>query len=171
LEIAPDAIVGIVHPTHLAPEVRMIWGDVLAENDLTPPFVQLAREPFVVPKEEQVKKETMRFAGRVVEAGPLVTFLRKRGWQGQRYSTPRVWRYFPVSQQYACIQVQGDAYETNIHLDNDYGPKEVTLSVCFISRQVEGKTAFLHGPAHRLSLGEADAQVYDEMIRTIEELP
>jgi hypothetical protein len=99
-----DVQIGIVHPAHLPREERMVWGDVLAEQGLQPPFVQLAREVFAVEESERGKKQCERFSGRVVAGKQMAGFLVARGWQGHQYYTSRVWKWFPLSGQFGCIE-------------------------------------------------------------------
>jgi hypothetical protein len=169
IDLAPGALVGIVHPTMLTREERLVWSDLLADDNLTPPFVQLAREVHVVPEDERAKKRCERFAGRLVAGKQAARFLARQGWQGQRCATPRVWQFYPLSQQFACIE-----FAVPIDLDSNYNysPETVELAGCYISRMPDGKDAFSPGVKHRLKLGETDPMVYDEMVRVAsEELP
>jgi hypothetical protein len=165
--LPPGALVGIVHPTMLTREERVVWSDLLIDNDLTPPFVQLAREVHVVREDERAKNRCDRFAGRLVAGKQAARFLVRQGWQGQRYSTPRVWKFYPLSRQFACIE-----FAAGISIDSDYSPETVELAGGYVSRMPDGKDLFSHGVKHRLKLGEADPMVFDEMVRVAsEELP
>jgi hypothetical protein len=167
--LAPDALVGIVHPTMLTSEERLVWSDLLADNNLTPPFVQLAREVYVVQEDERAKKRCDRFAGRLIAGKLAARFLVRQGWQGQRYFTPRVWKFYPVSRQFACIEFAGNR---DISVDNNFSHETVELAGCYVSRMPDGKDTFSHGVKHRLKLGEADPMVFDEMVRVAsQELP
>jgi hypothetical protein len=165
--LASGALVGIVHPTMLTGEERLVWSDLLADNNLTPPFVQLARDVHVVREAERAKKRCDRAAGRLVAGKQAARFLVRQGWQGQRYFTPHVWKLYPLAGQFACIDLA-----PKISVDNDYSPETVEVVGCYVSRMPDGKSSFSHGAQHRLKLGEADPMVFDEMVRVAcEELP
>jgi hypothetical protein len=127
--------------------------------------VQLARQVHVVQEDERSKNRCDRLAGRLVAGKLAVWILNRQGWEGQRYATPRMWKFFPLSQQFACIE-----FAKKISVN--FTPETVELAGCYVSRMPDGKDTFSHGVKHRLKLGEADPMVYDEMVRVAsEELP
>jgi hypothetical protein len=61
--LAPDCLVGVVHPLELTPEARQSWLKHLADYDVVPPFAQLERSVVSV-KPEQAKT---KFGSEVAE--------------------------------------------------------------------------------------------------------
>jgi hypothetical protein len=172
LEFAPDASVGIVHPTHLTAEERMIWSDVLAENDLTPPFVQLAREPLVVPPANREARTIDLLKNRVYQGSELGPHLAQQGWLGHHYYTQRVWKFFPASRQWAIMELISKNYSDQLRLHNNYGSTyRVTINWLFVTCPPEGTNNFTYAAKNRLKLGEIDPMVYDELVRTFAEFP
>jgi hypothetical protein len=158
--------VGLVHPTTLANDERLIWGDVLADNDLTPPFVQLAREVHSVEEDEQKRTVCERVAGRAVAGKRIAKFFRLHGWEGSRYMTSHVWKYFPLARQFACI-----VFSKELWLEySDHNQEQVEVKCGYVTHPTKkSHIPFSHGAKYRIKLGEADPQVFDEMLRVIHE--
>ena len=59
-------------------------------------------------------------------------FLVRQGWQGQRIPLRGVWKFFPLSRQFACIE-----FATNISVDNDFSPE--TVRACRLLRLADAR--------------------------------
>jgi hypothetical protein len=165
-----DRQIGIVHPTDLSREERMVWNDVLAEQGLQPPFVQLAREVFVVEEAERGKKQCERFSGRVAAGKKWAPFLAAHAWQGQKYWTPRVWKWFPLSEQFGCVELISSSYSEQLALESGFSAEKVTIGVCYATRP-KGVNEFSYAATNRLKLEDVSPMVFDEMMRLIDEAP
>jgi hypothetical protein len=141
------ATIGIVHPTQMGQIERGIWGDCLAEHDLTPPFVQLARVPHTVPAEQSFLYYSEQLKGRLLDHGEQFSPNRS-GWRSCAGGWLTLWKLFPVARQVAVIMI----------ITADSRIDRCTFVAC------ANPTNFIPaGPP--LSLGEVDALVYDETMR------
>ncbi|NJL20355.1 MAG: DUF4132 domain-containing protein [Leptolyngbyaceae cyanobacterium SM1_3_5] len=75
------AQVSIVHPLHLAPEVRSTWGELLSDYEIVQPFVQLGRSLHRLEPGEETALEIARFKNLKVPIVALVRTLENLGWQ------------------------------------------------------------------------------------------
>jgi hypothetical protein len=92
-ELAPGAVVGLVHPLEVPPALLDRWGRVFGDYELVQPFAQLARETYVRTDSEADATALTRFEGRVVPTRAVLG-LRDRGWYaGPPQDSGGVWAY------------------------------------------------------------------------------
>jgi hypothetical protein len=164
LTLPADSTIALAHPAMLPRDERLIWSDALAENDQTPPFVQLARKPFLVAKAEQAEIICERFLKRTLSGRAALAHLAAQGWT-QHSAQNRVQKHFPISRQIACITFAQSVSVTTPASN----PERVQVDECYITEVPLAKQLALPNLKHRMRLGEVDPVVFDEMLRVIEE--
>jgi hypothetical protein len=73
--------IGIVHPLHINEADLSIWGQLLSDYGIIPPFPQLGRGVFKLESSELQEKAIKRFNAVKMPAPSLVFGLEKLGWQ------------------------------------------------------------------------------------------
>jgi hypothetical protein len=164
LELTAETEIGIVHPTMLPLEERLVWGDVLQEFDTPPAFAQLAREPYVLAPEQAEQTLVEEFTNQSIPLNRLYAAVRHHGWQKQEFYTIQIFKGFPLSRQFACIRFEqpGNAFDEPPKAD-----AKVTLLECYFLKVTFKTMTKSPNYKNRISLGEVDAIVYDEMMRVL----
>ncbi|RRD48508.1 WGR and DUF4132 domain-containing protein [Arachnia propionica] len=86
IEIPDDGSVSIVHPLDLTDEQLSIWGEVLADYELTTPFRQLDRPTFTLPRDQGDAVELKGLPEGRFPATKLLGAFTRYGWQrGKAY--------------------------------------------------------------------------------------
>lgn len=78
VSLPDDAVVGVVHPVHLADSVAA-WSEVFADYEILQPFPQLGRDVHTLTGTELTAHRLTRFEGITVHVGKLLG-LERRGW-------------------------------------------------------------------------------------------
>lgn len=78
--LGPDAAVGLVHPLHASEAERNLWGELLADYTIRPPFPQLGRAVQRLEPHERGQTDITRFGQTSIPAATLVFGLDKQGW-------------------------------------------------------------------------------------------
>jgi predicted DNA-binding WGR domain protein len=76
----PTACVGIPHALEIDAATAEVWGRLLADYEIVPPFAQLGRPTFALGRDEGGKREIARAKGGRVISRKVLTLL-ERGWR------------------------------------------------------------------------------------------
>ncbi len=80
VEIAADALIGLVHPVHLDEPTRSAWSTLLADYEIAQPFAQLTRETHALAEDERGLNTLDRFSG-VEVATTRLRGMNAHGWR------------------------------------------------------------------------------------------
>jgi predicted DNA-binding WGR domain protein len=80
LELEEMTEVGIVHPIHLDSNLLSVWGELMSDYEIIPPFPQLGRTVYHLNSDEMSAQEITRFKDIKIEAIALSGTLEKLGW-------------------------------------------------------------------------------------------
>jgi hypothetical protein len=155
--------VGIVHPTEMSKEERLIWGDVLFEQDTPPVFAQLAREPHVLPADQKDHLELLDWQDHKLPVRRLYAACQTRGWVREVGQQQAIYKAFPRSLQFACIEYRSD--HTLNHLPST--TQKVTRLRCYFVKSASKRMTKVPNANYVIRLGEAHPMVYDEMMRVL----
>ncbi len=78
--LPPDAVVGLVHPLELTPELRQQWLAHLADYDVTPPIAQLDRAIVTATDEQRSTKHGTEVADTTLNAMTFKGRAERLGW-------------------------------------------------------------------------------------------
>jgi hypothetical protein len=168
IELEGIAEVGIIHPLHLSETERSLWGELLSDYEIVPPFLQLGRTIYSLKSEEATAKEITRFADIKIPAVSLVGTLEKLGWARgipedggvfHEHSKP-----FYGANITAVVQ-----YDDGVPVGYMVDWNDQTIECCFFVRGIY--TAQMY-PAHQnaVPLGELDPVVISEVLSDLNAL-
>ncbi len=149
------ATVGILHPFRIGPNLKAIWGQLMSEYEIIPPFAQINREIFALEPAERNSKIIQRF-----KAINIMALAQRLGWHRNslydNYDDPSwvCWKHFPKAQITAVVG--GD------------------LNTPMQCRFVEGSPSYVSFPDSRrdwgIPLSQVDLVIISEVIRDLSAL-
>jgi Domain of unknown function (DUF4132) len=75
-----QAIIGIPHPLNLDDTTKSLWGKILNDYEIIPPFPQLGRDTYVLTDAERDAEEIVRFAKIPIPGALLANMMDDLGW-------------------------------------------------------------------------------------------
>ncbi|MBY0523276.1 MAG: DUF4132 domain-containing protein [Gemmataceae bacterium] len=157
--------VGVLHPLHLADELKGAWGEVFGDYEIIPPFPQLGRPIFALENTERRQKDVKRFDRVKLPAPTLVFGLEKRGWTRglgmdagcfDEHSKP-----FPAADVTAVVRYDGSVGMGYIQPDELLSIVEFYFVAGF-----RGPGGFARNEK-KLTLGDMDAVVLSEVLSDV----
>jgi hypothetical protein len=172
---SPDlqAIVGIPHPLTLDDTSKSLWGKILSDYEIIPPFPQLGRDTYVLSDIERDAEEIDRFAKIPISGALLARMMDDRGWlKGGLHDHGDYqvhYKYFPQGDMTAII---GDYEYQHVQQSSSYG--DAAMNGCLFLKGESAqpyeypKTGSWYAQYSKLQclkLGEVDSIVISETIR------
>jgi hypothetical protein len=158
--------VGLVHPVLLAPDERLVWGDVLAEQGLAPPAWQLGRPVRPLRDQERAQRQLDRWGEGKLKLGRFADVSRRRGYESgatQRgHRCCRV-RYFAAPDVTAYL-LHTPVPESVTFYDNE---QVAILGAQFRQGDTTGR---IPNAEQALPLGSVDPVLLDEVIGLLDEI-
>ncbi|MBL8215137.1 MAG: DUF4132 domain-containing protein [Bryobacterales bacterium] len=107
-ELPEDAIIGLPHPLQIADADKNAWGELLADYEILPPFVQLTRAVQYLSEKEQLGAQIKRHTDVALEPVVFGSVLQSKGWMrgqvGDGGSVVEHVKYFPSADLTAVLQ-------------------------------------------------------------------
>ncbi|MGE0710803.1 MAG: DUF4132 domain-containing protein [Planctomycetota bacterium] len=170
VELAPDARVGVLHPLHLAPELRARWDALWDEVQALPPFPQLRREVFRLEGRALEATELRGEPGARITPRTLRGVLLAAGWlRGQPQDAGVVCehlKHFPAADLTAVLQHEGISVSGGDFFEH----ADVERCVFLSGAQTPSQVAWLPSRTRGLPLREVDPVVLSEVIRDLQAL-
>jgi predicted DNA-binding WGR domain protein len=172
---SPDlqASVGIPHPLTLDDTSKSLWGEILSDYEIIPPFPQLGRDTYVLSDIERDGEEIDRFAKIPISGALLARMMDDRGWlKGGLHDHGDYqvhYKYFPQGDVTAII---GDYEYQHVQQSSSYG--DAAMNGCLFLKGESaqpyeyprtGSWYAQHSKLQCLKLGEVDSIVISETIR------
>jgi predicted DNA-binding WGR domain protein len=170
----PDsqAIVGIPHPLTLDTTTKSLWGEILSDYEIIPPFPQLSRDTYIPTDAERDAEEIDRFAKIPVPGALLARMMDDLGWlKGALHDHGDYhvhYKYFPQGDVTAII---GDYEYQHVQQSSSY---DAAMNGCLFLKGESaqpyeyprtGSWYAQHSKIQCLKLGEVDFIVISEVIR------
>jgi len=76
--------IGIAHPLQMDPQERGVWGEILSDYEILPPFPQLGRPIFALTDDELQSRKIERYNPIEIPCALLVFTLDKRNWAREK---------------------------------------------------------------------------------------
>jgi Domain of unknown function (DUF4132) len=169
---SPDsnATIGIVHPLWLDDATKFMWIEVLGENHIIQPFVQLSREVYALTAEEETQKEIKRFKDIPTPGNFLIKMMKNLGWFRGRMGDQGGYHFHHKYFKGAEITAMIGEYE-NLY-SGQYPEENVNMTGCLFMRgQFPNLVEYpmsRSNPSlqeHILKLGEVDRTIVSEVLR------
>jgi hypothetical protein len=166
--LAGLAEIGVVHPLHLADEVKAAWGEVFSDYEIVPPFPQLGRSIHRLEKDERTATELTRYDGVQLPAPTLVFGLENRGWTRghgmdngafDEHSKP-----FPGCNVTAVVH-----YDGNIGFGYIDPNETLSFERCYFVAGIRGPSGFERRES-ALELGKVDPVAVSEVLSDLSAL-
>jgi predicted DNA-binding WGR domain protein len=125
--------IGIIHPLNLSAELRAIWGELMSDYEIIPPFPQLGRPLYGLNPGEETALEITRFKDLEIPIVALVRTLENLGWEKGvlhdhgDYSVH--FKYFPAVDLTAVV---GDYEAVFVDLGTYVGEVDRIDGCCFL---------------------------------------
>jgi len=167
------AKVGIVHPSHLTPAQQATWGEVFADYEIIPPFVQLGRPTYPLTDDERVAQALTRFkTGVRVEPKVLIFGLENLGWiRGTAQDGGCFTEHYKTFDSAGVTAVVN--YEGEIWMGDPNDWDEAALQEVYFVRDaneaMQGWTSHEHMKS-LLPLGEVDPVIVSEVLHDLTRL-
>jgi predicted DNA-binding WGR domain protein len=125
--------IGIIHPLNLSAELRAVWGELMSDYEIIPPFPQLGRPLYGLNPGEETALEITRFKDLEIPIVALVRTLENLGWEKGvlhdhgDYSLH--FKYFPAADITAVV---GDYEAVFVDLGTYVGEVDRIDGCCFL---------------------------------------
>lgn len=171
----PDlqAIVGIPHPLTIDSTTKSLWGEILSDYEIIPPFPQLSRDTYTPTDAEREAEEIERFATIPILGATLGRMMDSQGWlKGALHDHGDFqvhYKYFPQGDVTAII---GDYEHQHVQQSTTWG--DDAMDGCLFIKGECNRPAEYPKPGswyarntkwQCLKLGEVDPIVISEVIR------
>ena len=129
LDLSAFSTVGLVHPAQLSVDDRSLWGELLSDYGIIPPFRQLTRTIFELEPQEVNAMTINRFKGVRVPSLVASSILKNTGWTyGYDSKQHRYVHYKSIAYGNVMVIVQHDG-----DFRMDYDMRAVLGSVWFVA--------------------------------------
>jgi predicted DNA-binding WGR domain protein len=166
--------VGIIHPLNLSAELRAVWGELMSDYEIIPPFPQLGRSLYSLNPGEETALEITRFKDLEIPIVALVRTLENLGWEKGilhdhgDYSVH--FKYFPAVDLTAVV---GDYEAVFVDLGTYVGEVDKIDGCCFLPGLQDRLDDYPIGSYRQelkdrcIPLGDVDSIVISEVLKDL----
>lgn len=159
------ARVRVVHPLHLAEDMKGKWGEVFGDYEIISPFEQLGRPVYALNPDERDAKSITRFAKIKLPPQTLVFTLEKMGWT--RGIPQDAGIYYEHSKAFLNANVTAFVHYQGVPVGGMEDWDDQTIESCMFVPGIRKPTWYDDHTKEALPLGSIDPVVLSEVLRDL----